>query len=98
MPVKTYDMPLISSGLRQEEFIRQMVDSLEYLEAVSSDIFNLISISVAEQKTKLVDINTRINKAEAKVEKLKTSSSRGKLDFNWCWSICGTCPIRHSFG
>ena len=40
MPVKTYDMPLISSGLRQEEFIRQMVDSLEYLEAVSSDVFN----------------------------------------------------------
>lgn len=78
MPVKTYDMPLISSGLRQEEFIRQMVDSLEYLEAVSSDIFNLISISVSEQKDKLIDINNRINKAEAKVDKLKTSSSRGK--------------------
>ncbi|KAI6652289.1 WAS protein family-like protein 1-like [Oopsacas minuta] len=82
MPVKTYDMPLISSGLRQEEFIRQMVDSLEYLEAVSSDIFNLISISVSEQKDKLIDINNRINTAEAKVEKLKTSSSRGTVVYS----------------
>ena len=79
MPVKTYAMPLISSGLRQEEFIRQMVDSLEYLEAVSSDIFNRISRSVAEQRDKLVDVNTRINKAEAQVEKLKSSRTKGKL-------------------
>ena len=39
MPNQTYHIPVIPSDLRQEETIKQICDSLEYLEKVADDIF-----------------------------------------------------------
>ncbi len=38
-----YNVPVILSDLRKEESYRQIVDALEYLDAVSNDIFNRIT-------------------------------------------------------
>ncbi len=38
-----YNVPVILPDLRKEESYRQIVDALEYLDAVSNDIFNRIT-------------------------------------------------------
>ena len=43
MAVQNYNMPVILPDLRREESYHQIVDALEYLDAVSNDVFNRIS-------------------------------------------------------
>jgi len=71
MPVQTYSVPLVLPSLRREESINQIVDSLEYLEKVSKDIFTRISNRVAENKERLAAINHRADLAQARIEKIK---------------------------
>ena len=71
MPVQTYSVPLVLPSLRREESINQIVDSLEYLEKVSQDIFTRISNRVAENKERLAAINHRADLAQARIDKIK---------------------------
>lgn len=71
MPVQTYSVPLVLPSLRREESINQIVDSLEYLEQVSKDIFTRISNRVAENKERLAAINHRADLAQARIDKIK---------------------------
>ena len=47
MAVQNYNMPVILPDLRREESYHQIVDALEYLDAVSNDVFNRISCRYA---------------------------------------------------
>lgn len=76
MSVQTYNVPVILPDLRREESIRQIVDALEYLDAVANDIFNRISFRVAENRDQISSINNRINVAQAKIDKLRSNSSK----------------------
>ena len=43
MAVQNYNMPVILPDLRREESYHQIVDALEYLDAVANDVFSRIS-------------------------------------------------------
>lgn len=81
MSVQTYNVPVILPDLRKEESIRQIVDALEYMDAVANDIFNRISFRVAENRDQLTSINNRINVAQAKIDKIRNSSSKATKVF-----------------
>lgn len=72
--VQMYHVPIILPDLRREESLTQVIDSLEYLQAVADDIFNRISNRVAENRDQLTAINNRINTCQAKVDKLRHRS------------------------
>ena len=78
---QTYTVPVILPDLRREESIRQIVDALEYLDAVANDIFNRISFRVAENRDQLTSLNNRINVAQAKIDKLRSSTSKATKVF-----------------
>ena len=59
-----------------------MVDSLEYLDAVANDIFNRISARVADHRDDLVAINNRINVAQAKIDKIRNTTSKATRVFS----------------
>ena len=82
MAVQVYNVPVILSDLRREESYQQIVDALEYLDAVANDIFNRISCRVADSRDQLTSINNRINVAQAKIVKLRSSSSRATRVFS----------------
>ena len=71
--MQPYDVPIITHDLRQEEFVLQIADSLEYLENVTEDIFNRITKRVTECQTRLDMVNKRTDSAQAKINALKGS-------------------------
>ena len=79
MSVQSYNVPVILSELRREETLLQVSDVLEYVEVVANDIFNRISNRVAVERDKLVEINTRIIAAQAKVDSLRTATSKATV-------------------
>ena len=81
MSAQTYSVPVILPDLRKEESIQQLVNALEYLDAVANDIFNRISSRVAENRDQLTGLNNRINVAQAKIDKLRTSSTKATRVF-----------------
>lgn len=81
MSAQTYSVPVILPDLRKEESIRQLVDALEYLDAVANDIFNRISFRVGENRDQLTSLNNRINVAQAKIDKLRSSSTKATRVF-----------------
>ena len=82
MSSQVYNVPVVLPALRKEESYRQLVDSLEYLDAVATDIFNRISCRVAESRDQLTTINNRVNVAQAKIDKLRNSSSKATRVFS----------------
>ena len=82
MSAQVYNVPVILPDMRKEESIRQVVDALEYLDAVANDIFNRISFRVAENRDQLTAINNRINVAQAKIDKIRNSSSKATKVFS----------------
>lgn len=76
MPVQTYNVPVIQPDLRKEESIVQIVDALEYLDAVANDIFSRISFRVAQNRDELIQINNRLCVAQAKVDRIRNSSTK----------------------
>lgn len=82
MSSQVYNVPVVLPALRKEESYRQLVDALEYLDAVSTDIFNRISCRVAESRDQLTGINNRVNVAQAKIDKLRKSSSKATRVFS----------------
>ena len=82
MPVQSYNVPVIQPDLRKEESIVQIVDALEYLDAVANDIFSRISFRVAENRDELIVINNRLCVAQAKIDKIRNSSSKATRVFS----------------
>jgi WAS family protein 1 len=78
---QVYNVPVVLPDLRKEESIRQVIDSLEYIEAVANDIFNRISHRVGENRDQLIAINNRINLAQAKIDKIRNSSTKATKVF-----------------
>lgn len=73
MPVQSYNVPLVSPELRQEEFVVQVAESLDYLEKITEDVFNRITQRVQENQQKLDAINKRTDTAQAKINAMKGS-------------------------
>lgn len=73
MPVQSYNVPLVSPELRQEEFVVQVAESLDYLEKITEDVFNRITQRVQENQQKLDAINKRTDIAQAKINAMKGS-------------------------
>ena len=82
MTSQVYNVPVVLPALRKEESYHQLVDALEYLEAVANDIFNRVSCRVAESRDQLTGINNRVNVAQAKIDKLRNSSSKATRVFS----------------
>lgn len=82
MAVQCYNVPVVLPDLRREESLIQVTDALEYLEAVANDIFNRISNRVGVERDKLAAINTRICVAQAKVDKLRSATSKATTVFS----------------
>ena len=82
MTSQVYNVPVVLPALRKEESYHQLVDALEYLEAVAADIFNRVSCRVAESRDQLTSINNRVNVAQAKIDKLRNSSSKATRVFS----------------
>ena len=82
MTSQVYNLPVVLPALRKEESYHQLVDALEYLDAVASDIFNRVSCRVAESRDQLTTINNRVNVAQAKIDKLRNSSSKATRVFS----------------
>ena len=76
MSSQSYHIPVILPDMRKEESVRQIVDALEYLDAVANDIFNRISFRVGENRDQLIAINNRINVAQAKIDEIRRTSSK----------------------
>lgn len=82
MAVQCYNVPVVLPDLRREESLIQVTEALEYLEAVANDIFNRISNRVGVERDKLAAINTRICVAQAKVDKLRSATSKATTVFS----------------
>ena len=82
MTSQVYNIPVVLPDLRKEESYHQIVDALEYLDAVACDIFNRISCRVAENRDQLSTINNRINIAQSKIDKLRSSSTKATRVFS----------------
>ena len=76
---QTYNVPVIAPDLRKEETIKQIGDTLEYLEKVTNSIFSKIGARVEENHTRLKNINDRINLAQAKIDTLKGSNKATRV-------------------
>lgn len=79
MSEQAFSIPTIPPDLRREETILQITDSLEYLEKVANDVFTRISNRVAENRTRLQQVNDRVSLAQARVDKLKGSNKATKV-------------------
>ena len=71
--MQPYNVPIVSHDLRQEEFVLQIADTLEYLENVTEDIFGRITKRVQECQQRLDMVNKRTDSAQAKINALKGS-------------------------
>lgn len=69
--MQPYSVPIIAHDLRQEEFVLQIADTLEYLENVTEDVFKRITGRVQCCQQRLDGINKRTDSAQAKINALK---------------------------
>ncbi|CAH1784413.1 unnamed protein product [Owenia fusiformis] len=79
MANQTYTVPIVPPDLRKEETIKQIADSLDYLDKIANDIFNRISSRVSDNHTRLKTIKDRVELAQVKVEKIRGSSKATKV-------------------
>uniref|UniRef100_A0A673KA98 WAS protein family homolog 1-like n=1 Tax=Sinocyclocheilus rhinocerous TaxID=307959 RepID=A0A673KA98_9TELE len=76
---QVYSVPLIQPDLRREEAVHQITDALQYLETISTDIFNRVSQSVEKNRAHLQSVTDRIKLAQARVQKIKGSKKATKV-------------------
>ncbi|XP_035677447.1 LOW QUALITY PROTEIN: WASH complex subunit 1-like [Branchiostoma floridae] len=76
---QVYNIPVVQPDLRREETIRQIVDALDYLDKVANDVFDRISSRVADNRTRLQAVNTRISTAQAKINAIQGSRKATKV-------------------
>ncbi|KAH3881712.1 WASH complex subunit 1-like [Dreissena polymorpha] len=79
MSSQPFNVPGVPEDLRSEETINQVVDSLEYLDKIANEIFNMIHTRVTSNGDKLRKINDRVNLAQAKIDKIKGSNKATKV-------------------
>lgn len=73
-------VPIIHQGLRQEETVVQITLALDYLEKVSTGIFQHIKSSVDRQKANLSRLQERSRNVQAKMDKLAGTNKATKVD------------------
>lgn len=73
-------VPIIHQGLRQEETVVQITLALDYLEKVSTGIFQHIKSSVDRQKANLSRLQDRSRNVQAKMDKLAGTNKATKVD------------------
>ncbi|CAG9812222.1 unnamed protein product [Chironomus riparius] len=66
-------IPLIGSDLRFDEVSIRAIKIFEYFDNAVDQIFNTIDARIEKNMTRIGEINTRLEKASEKIEKLKTS-------------------------
>eukprot|EP00051_Salpingoeca_urceolata_P032053 m.14101 g.14101 ORF g.14101 m.14101 type:complete len:503 (+) comp4728_c0_seq1:128-1636(+) len=67
---QVYEMPVVQPDLRTPESLHQLFNALEHLDSVVNGVFSNISGRVEQYRKRLVDVNNRINVADAKVQKV----------------------------
>eukprot|EP00056_Hartaetosiga_gracilis_P020910 m.21864 g.21864 ORF g.21864 m.21864 type:complete len:501 (-) comp8770_c0_seq1:4294-5796(-) len=70
---------VVPPNLRETESLLQAFAGLAQLDNVINDVFNRIANNVNENKQKLVDVNSRINVARAKVQKIVGTRAATKV-------------------
>lgn len=77
---KTFgSVPIIHQDLRQEETIVQITLALDYLDQVSTSIFQHIKMTVGKQKARLNKLQERSNIVQEKVNKLAGTNKATKV-------------------
>ena len=69
-----YTVPLISEDLSEKETYMQLCNALSMLSAISEDIFNRIDTKVEENLTSLMNIDSRIEVAQDKIDSIRGST------------------------
>lgn len=78
---KTFgSVPIIHQDLRQEETIVQITLALDYLDQVSTNIFQHIKTAIGKQKVRLNKLHERSNIVQAKVDKLAGTNKATKVN------------------
>ena len=89
-----FEVPLVPPDLRREETIKQICDSLEYLEKVANDVFTRIGSKVADNHKRLRTINDRVNLAQAKIDKIKGSNKATKVSAEFLITGHFVCVVK----
>lgn len=69
MPAQVYELPIVYQYSRIET-MKQMLDTIQHLEAVSADIFNRISARVDEHRVGLQSVQQRTAAAKERVKQI----------------------------
>jgi WAS family protein 1 len=72
-------IPLIGSDLRFDEVTIRAIKTFEYLDTIVDDIFNRIDARIDRNMVRISHINTRLEKASEKIERLKQSRKAIKM-------------------
>ena len=73
---QVYNVPVLFPDMRRDESLLQITVALEYLDTVVDDVFSRITNRVVESRDKLVEMNGRIQLAQARVDKIKENSKK----------------------
>ena len=65
--MEVYKVPLVSSNLHPHEMILQMADTMDYLDAVSNEIFSKIDARMRESRQRIQNISQRVDVAQHKI-------------------------------
>lgn len=68
-----YNFPLIAQDLRPEEYVVQIADSLQYLDAVINDVFQRIDKRIDANVSRTRHVMHRVETCQRKVDKLTNS-------------------------
>lgn len=68
-----YTVPIIAGDLRRAEFVKQVADTLDYMDSVSQDVFNRIAIRLNVYRAQLNKFDERIQNANAHIDRIKGS-------------------------
>jgi hypothetical protein len=68
-----YTVPIIPDGLRRVELIKQCADTFDYLDSISQDIFNRISIRLNVYRAQLNKFDEHIQHSDAHIDHIKGS-------------------------
>jgi uncharacterized membrane-anchored protein YjiN (DUF445 family) len=70
---QSYTVPVIAGDLRRAEFVKQFADTFDYMDSVSQDMFNRITIRLNIYRAQLNKFNERIQHANAHIDRIKGS-------------------------
>jgi len=71
-----YNQPIVVHNHAPPESLHQMIDSIQYLYSVIEDAFGKVSAQIAEDRTKLNALQTRITAAQEKVTRISKYKAR----------------------